>query len=128
MAKIPVVNIKHYNKKGRQYTNLFAPRAGLKTNRCNSFYVVIYHYFISFRDKRQVMIFRQKPPDLTPGKKPSRRDLRLYNIRKSKPLIQDLAVKYKLMIESGEVKNQADLARNVGLSRARITQVMNVLQ
>ncbi len=32
------------------------------------------------------------------------------------------------MIDSGEVANLAELARNLGLSRARLTQVMNVLK
>jgi predicted XRE-type DNA-binding protein len=32
------------------------------------------------------------------------------------------------MIESGEVKNQAELARKLGISRARVTQIMNLLK
>ena len=32
------------------------------------------------------------------------------------------------MIESGEVKNQAELARIKGISRARITQILNLLK
>jgi len=32
------------------------------------------------------------------------------------------------MIDSGEVKNQAELARIKGISRARVTQVMNLLK
>jgi type IV secretory pathway VirB4 component len=39
-----------------------------------------------------------------------------------------LAKEYKYMIKSGEVKNQADLARKKGISRARVTQIMNLLK
>lgn len=74
------------------------------------------------------MIFRQKPADLTPGKKPSMRELRLYELRKSKPFILDVAREYKRMIDSGKVASQAELARKMGLSRARVTQVLNALQ
>ena len=40
----------------------------------------------------------------------------------------NLAIGYKKMIESGEVKNQAELARVLGKSRAWITIVMNELK
>ncbi|GAI99082.1 unnamed protein product [marine sediment metagenome] len=39
-----------------------------------------------------------------------------------------MAKEYKKMIDSGEVKNQADLARIKGVSRARITQIFNLLK
>jgi hypothetical protein len=39
-----------------------------------------------------------------------------------------LAKEYKKMIDSGEAKNQADLARIKGVSRARITQILNLLK
>ena len=31
------------------------------------------------------------------------------------------------MIDNGQVKNQADLARKLGVSRARVTQILNLL-
>jgi len=37
-----------------------------------------------------------------------------------------LAKEYKKMIDSGEVKNQAELARLKGISRARVTQIPNL--
>lgn len=40
----------------------------------------------------------------------------------------NLAVSYKKMIDSGEVKNQAELAKVLGKSRAWITIVMNELK
>jgi len=39
-----------------------------------------------------------------------------------------LAKEYKQMIDSGEVKNQAELARIKGISRARVTQILNLLK
>jgi len=37
-----------------------------------------------------------------------------------------LAKDYKKMIDSGKVKNQAELARIKGISRARVTQILNL--
>jgi esterase/lipase len=39
-----------------------------------------------------------------------------------------LAKEYKKMIDSREVKNQAELARIKSISRARITQILNLLK
>jgi len=39
-----------------------------------------------------------------------------------------LAREYKKMIDSGEVRNQAELARIKGISRARVTQILNLLK
>ena len=39
-----------------------------------------------------------------------------------------LAKEYKKIIDSGEAKNQAELARIKGISRARITQILNLLK
>jgi len=38
-----------------------------------------------------------------------------------------LAREYKKMIDIGEVKNQAELSRIKGISRARVTQILNLL-
>ena len=39
-----------------------------------------------------------------------------------------LAREYKKMLNSGEIKNQAELARIKGISRARVTQILNLLR
>ena len=39
-----------------------------------------------------------------------------------------LAKEYKEMIDSGDVKNQAELARIKGISRVRVTQILNLLK
>jgi hypothetical protein len=39
-----------------------------------------------------------------------------------------LAIEYKNLIEEGRFKNQAELARAFGVSRAWITKVMNILK
>jgi len=39
-----------------------------------------------------------------------------------------LAKEYKKMINLGEVKNQAELVRTKGISRARVTQILNLLK
>jgi len=48
-----------------------------------------------------------------------------------KPLYRNpiyLAKEFKEMIDSGKVKNQSDLARKLGISRARVTQILNLLK
>ena len=39
-----------------------------------------------------------------------------------------LAKEYKKMIDSGETKNQSELAKLKGISRARVTQILNLLK
>jgi len=39
-----------------------------------------------------------------------------------------LAKEYKEMIDGGQVKNQADLARKLCISRVRVTQILNLLK
>ena len=39
-----------------------------------------------------------------------------------------LAREYKKMIDIGEAKNKAELARIKGISRARVTQILNLLK
>jgi DNA-binding MarR family transcriptional regulator len=39
-----------------------------------------------------------------------------------------LAIRYRELIDQGYVKNQSDLARHLGVSRAWITKVMNELK
>ena len=39
-----------------------------------------------------------------------------------------LAKEYKQMINNGQVKNQVYLARKLGISRARVTQILNLLK
>lgn len=40
----------------------------------------------------------------------------------------NLAREYKEMIDKGKVKNQAELAKTKGISRARVTQILNLLR
>jgi DNA repair protein RadC len=39
-----------------------------------------------------------------------------------------LAKEYKQMIDNGQVKNQSDLAQKLGISRARVTQILRLLK
>ena len=38
----------------------------------------------------------------------------------------DRAAEFRRLLESGQVRNRAELARRFGLSRARVTQVMKL--
>jgi len=39
-----------------------------------------------------------------------------------------LAKEYKRMIDNGQGKNQSDLARKLSISKARVTQILNLLK
>ena len=39
-----------------------------------------------------------------------------------------IAKEYKGMIDSGKVKNQSELAKLIGITRARVTQILNLLK
>ncbi len=39
-----------------------------------------------------------------------------------------LAKEYKKMIDNGQAKNQAELASQLGISRARVTQILRLLK
>ena len=49
---------------------------------------------------------------------------KLVHPKQSKINYAELSLKFKLMIDSREVKNRADLARKLNVSRAWITKVM----
>jgi hypothetical protein len=38
------------------------------------------------------------------------------------------AIKWQVLLESGEIVNQADIARQEGITRARVTQIMGMLR
>ena len=38
-----------------------------------------------------------------------------------------MAMEWQAMLDSGECESRAELARNLGVSRARVTQVLNLL-
>jgi hypothetical protein len=48
------------------------------------------------------------------------------SIPRVKKILQQ-AIKWKALLESGKVANKAEIARNEGLSRARVTQIMSLL-
>jgi len=61
-----------------------------------------------------------------PVKKKRLRFQRLGPPRVTKLLAQ--AVEFDRLLSSGEVSSQADLARQLGLTRARVTQILNLLK
>ncbi len=66
--------------------------------------------------ERRLTKFFEIPEDLVPVRIHARID-RL-----------SLAIRYRELIQQGYVKNQADLARHLGVSRTWITRVMNELK
>ena len=57
-----------------------------------------------------------------------------HKVKKAKQIIRiyrnpiSLAKEYKQMIDNGQVKNQSDLARKLGISRVRIHQILGLLK
>ncbi len=50
------------------------------------------------------------------------------NLERREQHIIHKAMKWKKMLETGEFKSQSEIARGEGLSRARVTQIMNLLK
>jgi hypothetical protein len=71
---------------------------------------------MSDEDIRRLTKFFSIPRKLEPGKIVAKMDRR------------SLAIRYRELIKQGYVKNQADLARHLGVSRTGITKVMNELK
>lgn len=44
-----------------------------------------------------------------------------------RPPIVPVAFEFRRLLETGEVRNRAELARRFGMSRARVTQIMGIL-
>jgi len=68
---------------------------------------------LSFDAERRLTKFFEIPEDLVSLRIHARIDR------------HSLAIRYRELIDQGYVKNQADLARHLGVSRAWITKVMN---
>ncbi len=62
-------------------------------------------------------VFKARLPSLVTGlRKQARRHRRIG--------VQAVAKRWQAMLDTGQVRNRADLARHLGVSRARVTQVL----
>ncbi|HMI89234.1 MAG TPA: hypothetical protein VK550_34380 [Polyangiaceae bacterium] len=50
------------------------------------------------------------------------------NSQKQRPSLLERAIEWQRQLDAGEIETQAALARREGLTRARVTQVMNHLR
>lgn len=74
----------------------------------------------SLRRSPKVVFYPWKPISAIP--KPQRK------VRKPKPDRMRLAREYQAILDSGVVRTRAELARHLGVSRARVTQVLRRLE
>lgn len=72
------------------------------------------------RGKRSRKVLRQDPPSCTP------QDLSVGRTPRISKLMA-LAIRFDRLINEGEIADQAELARLGRVSRARVTQIMNML-
>ena len=75
-------------------------------------------YFTRGQHTRKIM---QDSPPLEPVPMPEGRVPRISRL-------MALAIRFDRLIKEGEITDQADLARLGNVSRARVTQIMNLLQ
>ena len=66
---------------------------------------------------------RRRRKELCTGEAPSQQERRVPRIAR----LMALAIRFDHLISSGQVVNQAQLARLGGVSRARLTQIMNLV-
>ncbi len=61
----------------------------------------------------------------------TRRDLKPPTVAKTPRRVTELlrkAIEWRRQLDAGEVRNQSDIARREGITRARVTQIMGMLQ
>ncbi|MFX0198722.1 MAG: hypothetical protein ACFFCW_21580 [Candidatus Hodarchaeota archaeon] len=59
---------------------------------------------------------------------PQKQNLAQPEVNKPRRHIIHKAIKWQKMLETGEIKSQSEIAKKEGLTRARVTQIMNLLK
>lgn len=78
-------------------------------------------YFKHLRQSRTILTLPWKGLKSIPKPAPKPKVLR------GDPKARARARELQAMLDAGEVKNRAELARRLGLSRARITQILQII-
>ena len=105
-----------------------APQSGHETNRSQLSYLIETQYYISLYSRRQTVNFGQKPAHLPSSRRAWARDIKHLEYLNNHSFVLDEARRYQECFERKGVHTKAEVAEIFGVSRARITQYLNLLK
>ena len=105
-----------------------APQPGHETNRSRLSYLIDTLYYISLVSRKQTVNFGQKPAHLPTSRKAWARDIKHLEYLNNHSFVLDEARRYQECFERKGVNTKAEVAELFGVSRARVTQYLNLLK
>jgi biotin operon repressor len=106
----------------------FAPRSGHLTNHSKLSYILKTQYYISLNNREQIINFGQKPKKLPLSRRAWAKDMRRLKFYDEGLFVLDEARRYQEYLERKDVNTKAEIAEIFGVSRARVTQHLNLLK
>ena len=107
---------------------VMAPRSGHLTNHSRLSYLIRTQYFISLDNREQIINFGQKPKKLPLSRRSLAKDMRRLISYDEGLFVLDEAHRYREYLERKDVNTKAEIAEIFGVSRARVTQCLNLLK
>lgn len=107
---------------------LEAPRSGHLTNHSNLSYILKTQYYISLDKREQIINFSQKPKKLPLSRRAWAKDMRRLKSNNEGLFVLDEARRYQEYLERKDVNTKAEITEIFGVSRARVTQYLNLLK
>ncbi len=105
-----------------------APRSGRETNHSLLSYLIDTQYYISLDSRKQIVNFGPKPSNLPHSRRAWARDIKRLEYLNNHSFVLDEARRYQECFERKGVDTKAEVAKIFGVSRARITQYLNLLK
>ena len=105
-----------------------APQSGHETNHSKLSYLIETQYYISLGSRRQTVNFGPKPANLPPSRRAWARDVKRLKYLNNHSFVLDEARRYQECFERKGVDTKAEVAEIFGVSRARVTQYLNLLK
>ena len=105
-----------------------APQSGHETNHSKLSYLIETQYYISLDSRKQTVNFGQKPAHLPTSRRAWARDIKHLEYLNKHSFVLDEARRYLECFERKGVDTKAEVAEIFGVSRARVTQYLNLLK
>ena len=105
-----------------------APRSGRETNHSRLSYLINTQYYISLDSRRQTVNFGPKPSNLPTTRRAWARDIKRLEYLNNHSFVLEEARRYLDCFERKGVNTKVEVAEIFGVSRARVTQYLNLLK
>ena len=105
-----------------------APRPRHETSHSRLSYLIETQYYISINSRKQTVNFGQKPSNLPTSRRAWARDIKSLEYLNNHTFVLDEARRYQECFDRKGVGTKAEVAEFFGVSRARITQYLNLLK